>query len=345
MALRFGLIGCGSQGGYLCEALRVAGGGELVACADVREEAAARAAEQFGFGETYADYREMLAQAELDAVVVATTHDHLQPAALTAVRAGRHVFVEKPMALTVAEGRELVDAARAADVRLMVGYALRYKADRRKLKQLVTDGAVGEVRHVTVGQLIGGVGGWLADPQRGGGPLYYIGSHVIDQVLWLIDDPIERVYAEIDQPAGEVERDALMTIKFAGGQVAQVTCAQRFGGRYGWLDVLGTKGRIRSEWESHRLTVESQVIPEYRHLTHLDVPVDAYLPKLDVTAPATLVTHFYIRMWAAEMAEFVAAVEAGADPPVTGEDGVRVLSVIEAAFASARSGGPVAVGG
>ncbi|MFP3904475.1 MAG: Gfo/Idh/MocA family protein, partial [Armatimonadota bacterium] len=111
---RFGLIGCGSQGRYLSEALRSAGRADLVACADPNQEAARTAVHQCGYRETFDSAEAMLEAIDLDAVIVATIHDQLQPMAMEAVEAGVNVFVEKPMALNVADGQSLVDAADAA---------------------------------------------------------------------------------------------------------------------------------------------------------------------------------------------------------------------------------------
>lgn len=343
--LRFGLIGCGSQGRYLAEALMLAGGAECVACADISGDALAQAVEQCGFRTTFNDYSDMLNDAPLDAVIVATTHDQLQPAAMAVVAAGRHVFVEKPMALTAESGRELVAAARKAGVKLMVDYTMRFMPARVQMKRLLDEGAIGDIAHVTAGQLIGSMsGGWLGDPARGGGPLLYIGTHVLDQVLWVVNRPVERVYAEVDRASeAEIEKDALITIKFEGGAVAQVTCSSKLGGRYGWLDLFGSEGRMHAEWENHRLSIESKVLKEYQHLTHIEVPGDANMPAVNSSRQVSLVTHFYIRAWASVMAEFVTAINEDRDPAVTGEDGVRVLEVTDAVFESGRTGGPVEV--
>lgn len=342
--LRFGLIGCGHQGRYLCEALTAAGGASLVACADPDPAARDRATAQFGFAHAYADGREMVATEDLDAVIVATVHDQLQPMALAAVEAGCHVFVEKPMALDYPHGRRLVDAAKSRGVKLMVGYALRYKPDRILMRELLSRGAIGEVIHAFAGQLIGRMGGWLAEREHGGGPLLYVGSHALDQVLWMVGRRPERVYAEINPaPESDVEADALLTIRFDGGCVAQVATSQRLGGRYGWLDLLGTGGRMRSEWESYRLAVESRTFPEYEHLTYIEVPPTAYLPAFRPDAVMTLPSWYYLRMWAAEMVEFTAAIREDREPAMSGEDGLRCLAVMDAAHESARTGRAVEV--
>jgi predicted dehydrogenase len=83
---------------------------------------------------------------------------------------------------------------------------------------------------------------------------------------------------------------------------------------------------------------------EYRHLTHIHVPPDANLPPVNSSRQVSLVTHFYIRAWAAALSEFVEAINDDRDPSVTGEDGVRVLEVTDAVFQSGRTGETVPLG-
>ncbi len=338
-AIRLGLIGSGGQGQYLSEAAKITGQVELVACADLRPEAAQATAAMLGYREWYGNAAEMLDEAEIDAVIVATSHDQLQPAAMDAVRAGKHALVEKPMALTAAAGQALVDAARAADVRLMAGYTLRFLPERREMRRLLDAGAVGEITHITAGQLIGRMGGWLGERAKGGGPLYYVGSHALDFVLWMAGSPAERVFAEVTWAEdADVELDVSATIRFADGFVAQLITSQRMGGRYGWCDVIGSAGRLRAVWESPQVYVESQALPEYRLPTRIEVPPTAHHPAFPADASARLAGFKYVRSWGAEITEFVSAIREGRDPSIPGEDAVAVLRVIDAIFASAESG-------
>ncbi len=338
--LRLGLIGAGSQGCYLSEAAIITGEAELCACADVNPQATESAMALCGYPRAYSDYREMLSQEVLDAVIVATTHDQLQPVALAAVEAGTPVLVEKPMALTAADGRSLADAAQQAGVVLMPGYSLRFMPERIRMKGLLDDDAVGDVVHVLAGQLMSSIdGGWLGDHARGGGPLYYIGTHVIDQVLWVVGRPAESVFAEVNWPKeANAEADALLTIRFADDIGAQVCCSQRMGGRYGWLDVVGNAGRIRAEWESNCLYVESQNMESFAHPTYIQVPVDACHADHPPEAAARLSGFKYVRAWAAELTEFFTAIREDRGPCVTAEDGVRVLEITDAVFESGRTG-------
>lgn len=343
-AIRLGLIGCGGQGGYLSEAAAVSGRARLVACADIDAARAEAFAAQFGYADSFGNAAEMLDEAEVEAVIVATPHDQLQPAALDALRAGKHALVEKPMALSAEDGRSLVEAARNAGVRLMCGYTLRFLPERLEMRRLLEEGAIGEVTHVMSGQLIGAMGGWLADRARGGGPLYYVGSHALDFLLWMAGAPVESVFAQINRAeGGGVETDASIAIRFEGGALGQLLTSQRMGGRYGWCDVIGTAGRLRAEWERDALYVESRAIPQYASPTRIAVPQTAHHPSYPADAGARLSGFKYVRSWAAEFTEFADAIREGREPSVSGEDAVRVLEVIDAAFESERTGAPVAV--
>ena len=347
--LKLGLIGSGSQGRYLSEAAGCTDAVEFVACCDPNPAATEEAVRLIGYREAYSDCSQMLAQADIEAVIVATVHDQLQPAAMAAAQAGKHVLVEKPMALCAADARELVSAAESAGVRLMVGYSLRFMPPRVLMRRLLDEGAVGEVKQVMAGQCIGGMGGWLGEREHGGGPLFYIGTHALDQMIWAVGARAERVSAEMNWAetggveTGGVETDAMINIRFENGALGQLVASQTLGGRYGWLDVLGSAGRIRAQWESDSLWVQSSAIPEYANLTEITVPPTAYIPAPARAAVAQVSGFAYIRTWAAELTEFVSAIREDRPPSVTGEDGVRVLEVLDAAFESARSGEMVAV--
>ena len=338
-AIKIGLIGCGGQGGYLSEAAVVSGRCRLVACVDLDRERAREFATQFGYEQSFASASEMLDKADVEAVIVATSHDQLQPTTLEVLRSGRHALVEKPMALTAGTGRELVSAAREWDLRLMAGYTLRFLPERLEMRRLLDEGAVGEVTQVLAGQLIGPMGGWLADRERGGGPLFYVGSHALDFLLWMAGKRVETVHAEVNRPDPQgVETDASISIRFEDGVLGQLLTSQRMGGRYGWCDVIGTSGRLRTEWESDEIYVESRVLPEYASPTRLTVPQTAHHPDFPRETSARLDGFKYVRSWAAEITEFADAIREGRDPSVSGEDAVRALEVIDAAFESERTG-------
>jgi predicted dehydrogenase len=318
------LIGCGQHGRLLLDALAAVPGVELVACADPRPEAlAAVPGAQVA---RFPDYHDLLARVELDAVIVATTHAALAPAALAALAAGRHVFCEKPLARSAAEARPVVAAAERAGRSLMVGYVLRYDPLRRRLKALLDAGAVGKIAYVLAGKGGRPHTGWLARRAEGGGQLLWVGSHLVDQVNWLLGRPAERVYAEVEWRAdGGTDETSVFTVRYAGGILAHFDCSQATQGSYDFVEVAGSHGRVRADWRPiYRLTVQSDALLEYRDPTTVAPLQEDLLGK-----------------YTAELAEFVASVRERRPPAIGGADALRALEVLDAVVASAERGAPV----
>ena len=141
--LRVGLIGCGRQTRInLAPAFARIPSARLVACADAEEGAARQAAEEFEIEEIYTDAAEMIEDADVDAVIVAVPHRHLRAVALSAIDAGKHLFVEKPAGLNAAEGAEVAEAAQKRGVLATVGYCMRYSLSRLFMKALLDRGVV-----------------------------------------------------------------------------------------------------------------------------------------------------------------------------------------------------------
>jgi predicted dehydrogenase len=135
--LRFGLIGCGQQGREHIAALGHVAGAQLVACSDPAPESLATVKGGPKVAR-FADFQAMLEQTQLDAVIVATTHDVLADATLAALHGGCHVFCEKPLATSADRARPVVEAARQSGRSLMVGYIQRFDPLRQRLKHCWT---------------------------------------------------------------------------------------------------------------------------------------------------------------------------------------------------------------
>jgi predicted dehydrogenase len=328
--LRFGLIGCGQQGRELAGALGHVSGTELVACSD--PDPASRAAVDGGSDiARFADYRTMLEQTPLDAIIVATSHEVLADAALAGVQAGRHVFCEKPMALSADRARPVIEAARRGGVNLMVGYIQRFDPLRQRMKALLDSGAFGELAYVVASK--GGpldMGGWHLSRARGGGQLLWVGSHLVDQLHWLLGRRVERVSAEIQRsPNTGVDLTSVVTLRFEGGLLAHLDCSQVVFDIYDYIEAVGADGRARSEWRpDYGLRIHSRRVPEFE------------TPRTLTQAPLTI-----DRGCVAELTEFASSILESRPPSVTGEDGLRVLEVLDAITLSAESGQPVMIGG
>ena len=301
---------------------------ELAVCADVDEGAAHQAVRDYGYARSYLDYDEMLSREELDGVVVSLPHYLLKDATVAAVRAGRDVFVEKPVAMNRAQAVEIREAASQAGVSVMAGYCLRYAWGRRKMKSLIDSGAVGEIAHVCAGKAWHELSGWPADPEKGGGMLHWLGVHVTDQVLWMAGSEPERVYSEVKwHPQTGADQNSTYTVRFKNGVIADIVCSQSVGVIIDFIEVLGTAGRVRAEWPTDIVYVQSEAVPDYGQPTTMR-PFMASIAEM------------YERM----LREWVDSLSEGRDPPIGIEAGVNVLSVIDAVHESGRTGKPVLLG-
>lgn len=320
--LRVGLVGCGGQSRLnLAPAFSRTDSARLVSCADVDEAMARQVADAFGIDAVHDSAEEVTKCVDVDAVIVAVPHRYLKDVALSAIDAGKHVFIEKPMGLNAAEAAEVVDAAESQGVVAMIGYCMRYSLSRMLIKSLLDRGAVGDISFVAAGKGGGPLGGWLGGPYaEGGGQLLFLGSHLTDQVLWLTGDEAESVSGIVRWNAGGTDETSAYTVRLKGGAVATFSVSQTSGVGYDFVDVYGTRGRVRGDWKGDIVTVESRVIPEYAHPTVLRIPGDSLE-----------------EMCFRELAAFVEAANSGARAPIPVSDGLRVLQILDAVVASSNT--------
>jgi predicted dehydrogenase len=194
--LRVGIIGCGYQGGVLAHAIPLVDELMVTACADIIPERAVELAAFAGGASSHASAEDLLAKSDVDVVMVATPHHVLAPISLLAIRAGKHVMCEKPCGMNASELAGVEKAAAQAGICYLAGYSFRESPSWSKVHELLEQGVVGEILAVTGYFGMDGMEeGWKSAPETGGGPLLYIGSHLVDQALWYLqDDPLE-VYA------------------------------------------------------------------------------------------------------------------------------------------------------
>ena len=322
--LRIGVIGYGKAGRQHAEAARASGEAEVVAIADPAP-AAADAADALDV-RCWRDYEEMLDAVALDAVVVSLPHAALPAAALAAARRGRHVLLEKPMAATSAAAREVVRVCREANVRLMVNFVHRFRAEYRQAHAAVRAGAIGRPVLVVDAMASGrsDLPGWVWDQETaGGGMMMYNGIHSLDRLAWLAGSPIARVSGAMGAfcyPVAD-EDSAIATVTFHNGALGAVVQhkSQAPATLAGWQTmVYGTDGGI--------------------HLTS-----ERGMNLISGKERFTLHTEEDDRFLGA-FREFAAAIREERDPLPSGEDGVRALLAVEALYEAARTGTTVTIG-
>jgi predicted dehydrogenase len=204
--LRWGLIGCGDIAQRrVGPALRDAPGSTLLAVARARFELAEDFAREFGASKTYKDWREVVADADIDAVYVATPVDLHAEQSIAAAEAGKHVLCEKPMALSVADCDRMIAACRANGVRLGIAYYRRFYPVIERVRALLRHGEIGQVVLVQMNAFShfnpqpDEPRHWLLEKERaGGGPMMDFGCHRIEVFVNLFS-PVEVAAAFLDQ--------------------------------------------------------------------------------------------------------------------------------------------------
>ena len=215
---RIGVIGYGNYfRAVLLPLLRAHSGFHLRTVCDREGLLVRSAVERDGFERGTTDYREVISDPEIDAVCIATRHNQHFPLASEAVRAGKAVWVEKPMTMTSAEGRQLADLVAQNHVILTVGFNRRFSPHSQMLKQSLASVAASKVMwyRVNAGPLP--QDHWLLDPVEGGGRLLGEGVHFFDFLTFLAGSAPVRVRAV--SPGGHSRDEAVVTMEFADGSV------------------------------------------------------------------------------------------------------------------------------
>lgn len=190
--IKIGVIGTGSISGMHLNAYRNNPQTTVYAVCDLNEERARAAAAEYGAERVYTDYRELLADSGVEAVSICTWNNSHAEISIAALKAGKHVLVEKPLCRTVEEALQVQQVVEESGKILQVGFVRRYDANARLLQKLVEQGEFGEIYYAKATTLrrLGNPGGWFADIERsGGGPLIDIGVHVIDLCWYLMGRP------------------------------------------------------------------------------------------------------------------------------------------------------------
>lgn len=199
MVARIGVIGAGTFGiNHLrvFRQLEYLGQAKLVALADRAEKTLQARLQEFPI-RGYADYQEMLAEEELDAVSIATP-DHLhREVAVACARAGKHVLVEKPLDVTVAGCREIIAAARQANVLLQVDFHKRYDPEHEQLQMAVRRGDLGDILYgyAHMEDRIEVPADWFPGWAAKSSPVWFLGVHFFDLVRWVLNANAKRVFA------------------------------------------------------------------------------------------------------------------------------------------------------
>ncbi len=193
--VRVGIIGCGGiANGKHLPALFKQDIVEIVGFCDLIEDRAQQAAKKYGFADAtvYTNYRELLKDSSIRVVHVCTPNSSHAELTIAALEAGKDVMCEKPMAITSAEAKLMVEAAKRTGRKLTIGYQNRFRPDSQFLNLACQDGQLGDIylakAHAIRRRAVPTWGVFLDEEQQGGGPLIDIGTHALDLTLWTMNN-------------------------------------------------------------------------------------------------------------------------------------------------------------
>jgi predicted dehydrogenase len=191
--LKFGVIGAGMISQYGHDGIMASGQAECVAVCDTNEERLAEFSAKNGVKRVHAEARDLIADREVEAVYIAVPNAFHVPYAEAALLAGKHVFLEKPFALDLAEARRVAEAAKQSGKIFMLGMNQRFAEEPQKIKALAEKGYFGEIYHsLAFWRRRGGIpkqGTWFGHRAlSGGGCLLDIGVHMLDLCLYIMDN-------------------------------------------------------------------------------------------------------------------------------------------------------------
>ncbi|HEX6131205.1 MAG TPA: Gfo/Idh/MocA family oxidoreductase [Actinomycetota bacterium] len=322
---RLAVVGLGWFGGVLTESARRTGAADVVACFARSPDARAAFAERHGV-RAADSYDALLEDPEVEGVVLATPHSTHVDMAEQAAAAGKHVFVEKPLALTVEGARRAAEAADRAGVVLQVGHNRRRQPANRRIKEMIHGGELGtllqlEGFHSAAGGHKPDLPPWRRDPSEcPAGGMTALGVHTVDTFHdWV--GPAKRVSAFSTKVADLSDLDEATTvmIEYEGGVLGTI------GTTYWTAPIVstaayGTEAAVWNEEDGARLFVQPRT-----EGVRAERPVDAIDTIED------------------ELAEFARCIRDGGRPETGGPEGVEVAAVLEAILRSAETGTAVDV--
>jgi len=348
--LRVALVGAGNIASHHLPAYRqFPQQVELVAICDLDETLARKRANEAGVDEVFTEVGGLLRNVDCDALDICATPDQHAPIAHAAIEAGKHVLVEKPFALALAECYELVAAADRAGVTLMVGQNQRFLPTHQGARAIIASGELGEIRAVrsdSVQHWAGFIdpGHWQYDGARaGGGAVIGVGVHRLELMRFLVGD-VRRVSAVVKTASPHfvngAEEYAAVTLEFENGALGQAF-ATVSAYRTPWSEqllVFGEYGTIHASPGPGNMRSRAFVASERRSAPVVEW-VDQFhgFEPIDVDAEALPSESGQVN----EILHFAACCASGAEPLSSGKDNLGTMRLIAGIYESARSGDPV----
>jgi predicted dehydrogenase len=267
--IRYGIIGFGLFAERtIAPAIKASPNSELVAIQKRSLAAANEKARLFNVPLAFDSAEALVKHRDVDAVFIVSANSCHAPATIAAAEAGKHVLVEKPMAVNVKEAESMIKSCKKNNAKLMVAHMVRFSPLVTRIKELVSLGLIGKITFIRSEFIYDGRLShrpWLIDRKiAGGGPLFDIGVHCLDTTRILLDDEVLSVKSQLDPVPTKIttESTVQLALKFSRGTTAGIFCSYAAPVRRTFIEVIGEKGILSAEnfsWSNNTLTLKITV--------------------------------------------------------------------------------------
>jgi predicted dehydrogenase len=339
--LKFGIVGFGGMAGFHEDYLiKTNPYVEVKGVYDIKEDRIELGKSKGLVG--YSSLEELLADDEIDAVLIATPNDSHKEISIAALNSKKHVVCEKPVTMNSAEFEEILEAAKTNDRVFMVHQNRRWDSDYLIIRNLYKNKQIGDLFQLEsrVHGANGIPGDWRHLEEHGGGMLLDWGVHIIDQIIFMIDSPLKSLYSDLSYILGDGVDDGFMTImNFENGiKVLLEVGTSNFVKLPRWY-VKGVKGSaVIRDWDLSGEMIISNELEEKVELTPIKAgegftktmapPSEEATTKAKLPEQLAMIEPFYTN--------FARVVNEGAEPIVKNDEVMKVMRIIEDIFVSAR---------
>jgi len=340
--IQIAMVGLGTISERLRDAVCACESMQLNAICHRNADRLALVSAQWGIDKTFTDYTELLREPEIHAVILATPNHLHAPMTIEALNAGKHVFCEKPPAISAEEALKVQACAKRTGRLVMYGFMFRFSEKHNLIKRLCSEGMFGDIYYAKAGIIrrYGDPGGWFSDKSRsGGGSLIDLGSHIIDLSVRLMGDPepvsvfsrsfrntenlnnniraTEHYQALSEGTVNDVEEHDVVMVNFANGAclVAETSTKSHIKEEQMYLELLGSRGGVVIDPEIEVHTVQHDLLVDIK--PQINCSMFDYQGAID-----------------AEMRHFADCLQNGATCISSADEGVMLMKIISAAYRS-----------
>lgn len=345
--IRIGVIGLGWPGIRHSEAVRKCADARLCAAADLDESRRKEYQDLFPGTKVFSDYKEMIADSEIDAVIICLPNFLHSPVTLEALRAGKHVLCEKPPALHAAEMREIRDEAARRSLVYAFGRQMRFTESMRAAREIIDSGRLGEIYYARSSWVRSrgipvGIGNWFIDREKaGGGAIIDIGIHALDSAWYLMGNPDPTtVSASVSTrfrnhvPKGakfDVDDSGFAFLRFGNGAVMQLEVT--------WAGNLTDDIPESELWQRERI---STVIYGEKASLRLD-PLTLFEDRDGELVDIPIEVETGGRGFRRQMEDFVGAILHSGEPTNNAEQAVELMEMLDAIYESSARGREIVI--